>query len=521
EEADNDRLAAALATIGGGSGATTFHLPSPRRTPALMLQGTSSDAGKSILTAALGRIMLQDGYDVAPFKAQNMSLNSYVTPDGGEIGRAQALQAEACRLDPEVRMNPILLKPASDTGSQVVVLGRPEGNLRVREYYAAKQRLFERVNQAYDTLAAEHEVMLLEGAGSPGEINLKATDIVNMNMARHAAAPVLLVGDIDRGGVYASFLGMYETFERWERQWLRGFLVNKFRGDTSLLAPAHDYLLERTGKPVLGVVPFLPELRLPAEDSLSFDLIPTGKKDADALDTALIVVGHLANFTDFAPLELEPDVQIRHVRRAADLGTPDLIILPGSKNVVADMASLWQSRLAEAIIAQVKEGAWLVGICGGLQFSGEEIRDPRGVEAAAGENIRALGLLPLITELGAEKQLRQTRGIWTAKNLPVEGYEIHHGITSCRKPELIAIPGDHGYPLGFAAGRVWTTYLHGVFDRDRFRREFIDLIRVDRGRPPRGAIQATYELEPELNRLADHVRRHVDMAAIYRLMGLS
>ncbi len=516
---DNDRLAEAIAKILNGESAA-FHIPRNKKKPALMLQGTSSDAGKSILTAALCRIMLQDGYGVAPFKAQNMSLNSYVTPSGGEIGRAQALQAEACRLDPDVRMNPILLKPSSDTGSQVVVLGKPEQNMRAREYHTGKQRFFDRVKQAYDSLAAEHEVMLLEGAGSPGEINLKDSDIVNMNMARYAASPVLLVGDIDRGGVYASFLGMYETFNRWERDLLHGFVVNKFRGDASLLASAHDYLLQRTGKPVLGVVPYLKELRLPAEDSMSFDFIPDVPKHADALDVALIVVGHIANFTDYAPLEMEPDLRLRHVRRPEELGKPDVIILPGSKNVISDMEGMWSSGLAAAILDRVGNGAWVIGICGGLQFAGETIHDPWRIESEDGRSVKALGLLPLTTTLEQEKQLRQTASVWEGKNWPVSGYEIHHGITVSRDSSLTSMVRDDGLPLGFAARRIWLTYLHGVFDQDRFRRDFIDMLRVDLGMRPLREIQQTYEVEPELNRLADTVRQSLDMKKIYKMMGM-
>lgn len=518
DEAENDRLVEAVRAVLAVEGGA-FHIPTRRTTPAIMLQGTSSDAGKSILTAAFCRIMLQDGYGVAPFKAQNMSLNSYVTPDGGEIGRAQALQAEACRLDPDVRMNPVLLKPSSDTGAQVVILGRPEQNMRAREYHTAKSRFFGRVKDAYDSLASEHEVMVLEGAGSPGEINLKDSDIVNMNMARYAASPVLLVGDIDRGGVYASFLGMYETFSRWERQLLRGFLVNKFRGDASLLTPAHDYVLECTGKPVLGVVPYLKDLRLPAEDSMSFNFVPEMKKLAQTLDVALIVADHIANFTDFTPLEMEPDINLRRVRKVEELGRPDIILLPGSKNVIGDMEKMRSLGLDRAIIDRVNGGAWLIGICGGLQFAGREIHDPWCIEGD-GRSVNGLGLLPLITTLEKEKRLKLTKSVWREKNLPVGGYEIHHGVTVADDDCLVSMVDERGTPLGFAAGRVWLSYLHGVFDRDRFRRDFIDLIRVDRGMEPLREIQLVYEVEPELNRLADTVRQAVDMTAIYKIMGL-
>ena len=309
------------------------HLSLPKKKPALMIQGTCSNAGKSVLCAAFCRILLQDGFAVAPFKAQNMSLNSAVTPDGGEIGRAQALQAEACRIDPDVRMNPILLKPNSELGSQVIVLGKPIGNFKVHDYFARKKELWEDVKKAYDSLSSEYDCMVLEGAGSPGEVNLKNTDVVNMRMAQYAQSPVLLAGDIDRGGVYASFIGTYATFERWERDLLYGFAVNKFRGDPTLLDDAHDYVRRMTGKEVAGVFDFLPGLGLPEEDSVGFSFAPKAEKRSDSLDIALIHLGHIANFTDYAPLDIEPDVQIRTVRSGEELGQPDVIIQPGSKGV--------------------------------------------------------------------------------------------------------------------------------------------------------------------------------------------
>ena len=337
-----------------------------------MLQGTCSNAGKSILTAAFCRILLQDGRRVAPFKAQNMALNSYVTPDGGEIGRAQAVQAEACRLDPDVRMNPILLKPESDLGSQVIVKGRAIGHMKVREYYANKPRLWQTVKSCYDSLAAEYDAIVLEGAGSPGEVNLKANDIVNMNMAAHAGAKVLLAGDIDRGGVYASFLGTYATLTPAERELLAGFAVNKFRGDPSLLADAHSYLERATGKPVLGVVDWQPDLGLPEEDSVNFSFIRPAPKHDRTLDLALIQLGHIANFTDFVPFELEPDVTVRKIRHASELGEPDILVLPGSKSVAADLAMLDREGFRPLIRELVARGCHFVGICGGLQLAGRE-----------------------------------------------------------------------------------------------------------------------------------------------------
>ncbi|OGV49779.1 MAG: cobyric acid synthase CobQ [Lentisphaerae bacterium GWF2_52_8] len=516
---ENEFLLESLKKVLSGETPKQFFFARKRLRPSLMLQGTSSDAGKSILTAAFCRVLLQDGYDVAPFKSQNMSLNSYVTPDGGEIGRAQAVQAEACRLDPDVRMNPVLLKPSSGSGAQLVILGKPAANMHALEYHSAKMRFFEQVKGAYDSLASEHQVMLLEGAGSPGEINLKDSDIVNMNMARHAQSPVLLVGDIDRGGTYASFLGHWATFAQWERELLKGFLVNKFRGDASLLKPAHDYIFESVGKPVLGVIPFIKDLRLPAEDSMSFHL-PTGiSKRPDSLDVALIVLGHTSNFTDFTPLEQEPDLMIRHVRTASELGKPDLIILPGSKNVISDFETLQETGLDKMIRERAAQGTWIVGICGGLQLAGETIADPYGIESDR-RSINVLGLLPLRTVLEKEKCLRLTRAKCLSGKQELSGYEIHHGVSSGAE-KLVSMRDEEKRPLGFAEGRVWLTYLHGVFDADRFRRDFIDMLRLDRGMKPLGEIQSRYDLEPELNRLADVLRHSVDLKAIYKLMGLA
>jgi cobyric acid synthase CobQ/L-threonine-O-3-phosphate decarboxylase len=520
-ENDNDRLAEALhAALNHSSQSSRFFCKTgQKKVPSLMLQGTSSNAGKSILTAAFCRIFLQDGYDVAPFKAQNMALNSYVTDDGGEMGRAQVVQAEACRLSPDVRMNPVLLKPSSDTGSQVIVLGKPRGNMEARKYYTAKMELFDIVKKSYDSLSSEHQIMVLEGAGSPGEINLKHADIVNMNMARYAESAVLLVGDIDRGGVYASFIGTMETFAPWERELLKGFIVNKFRGDASLLAPAHDYVYNYTGKPVLGVVPFLKNPGLPEEDSVSFSLFQPVIKQEGALDVALIALEHISNFTDFAPLEMEPDVTVRKVRTLKELGQPDIIILPGSKNVIGDLNVLHHNGLAQAIRAHVQAGKYLIGICGGLQIAGETIADPHGLESSC-KTVAGLGIVPLHTILEQEKTLKRTKASICDTGRSVSGYEIHHGVTRCNDEKLISMRSESGEAVGFASGKVWLTYLHGIFDDDAFRREFIDKIKIEHGLTPLHRIAAEYNTENALNRLADTVRQSVDMKTIYRIMGL-
>ena len=512
-----------------------FLLPSPgisrrppRHTPALMLQGTSSNAGKSILAAAYCRIFRQDGYSVAPFKAQNMSLNSGVTASGDEMGRAQIVQAQAALVDPDARMNPILLKPHSDTGSQVVVLGQPIGHMGVLDYFKKKKELWKTVTEAYDSLAADHDVMVLEGAGSPGEINLKEHDVVNMRMAEHARASVLLVGDIDRGGVYASFLGTWMTFTDAERRLLTGYIVNRFRGDASLLGPAHEYMLDHTGTPVLGTIPYIRDLNIPEEDMAGFSWGHTdcGEKKAGTLDIAVVMLRHVSNYTDFAPLAAEPDVRLRPVRRAEEWGDPDVVMLPGSKSVVPDLDDLRRSGLADNILGHAERGKWIFGICGGLQILGRAILDPHGIESAAPE-VPGLGLMDLRSTFAADKTLVRVARAETPLGVPSGGYEIHHGLTDHGPSALpLFLRADRAYPseaeriCGYVSGRRWATYLHGVFDDDAFRRAWLDHVRADIGLAPQGRQLAAYDLEKALDRLADIVREHSDMETIYQSMGL-
>jgi cobyric acid synthase CobQ len=475
------------------------------------------------------RILRQDGYAVAPFKAQNMSLNSFVTHAGGEMGRAQVMQAQACGLDPDVRMNPVLLKPNSATGSQIIVLGKVIGSLHFRAYAQQRQAIFEQVKHSYDSLAAEHEVMVLEGAGSPAEINLKSGDIVNMNMARYAKAPVLLVGDIDRGGVFASFVGTMELFNEAERAQVAGFVINRFRGDPTLLGSALDATLHHTGRPVLGTVPFLEQLGLPEEDSLSFkqDARYTSGKtqtdiaDADVIDIAVIDLPHISNFTDIDPLTIEPDVRVRVVSRAEELGSPDAVLIPGSKNVAADLHHLRTSGMAECLLAlAATEKCEIIGICAGFQMLGTTLHDPHAL-AGSVSTLSGLGLLPFDTYLERHKTTLQTRCRHLPSGHELVGYEIHQGRSNIAdlQPILCNAAGEL-IGGGGHDGRIWGTYLHGLFDADPFRRWFIDTLRRRRGWKCDGEIRARYDLEPAFDRLAATVREALDIQAIYRSMGL-
>ncbi len=515
---ENDKLIETLKQLLYPTSKQTTRTPIQRSTPSLMLLGCSSNAGKSIITAGICRILLQDGIKVAPFKSQNMALNSYVTADGLEMGRAQAVQAQASRLDADVRMNPILLKPNSDTGAQVIAMGKPVGNMRVLGYMDYKTQAFAIAQQAYDSLADEYEAIILEGAGSPGEVNLKANDIVNTRMAQYAQAPALLVGDIDRGGIYASFIGTYETFEEWERELVKGFLVNKFRGDASLLAPAHAYVQDFTGREVLGVIPYIKDLDLPEEDSVSFNetFRKGSDKDADPLDIALIALPHTSNFTDFDALASEPDVQLRPVRNLGELATPDCIIIPGSKNVIGDLKFLQSSGLGSAICATAKNRI-TVGICGGYQILGKNVRDPYNIEG--GGEVAGLELLPITTTLDREKTLTRATAQHTISGLAVTGYEIHHGETlhSTNTPLFIR-SDDRG--IGSGDEQVWGTYLHGVFDNDEFRRYFINSIHKSVGRDISSKLRFQYNLEPAFDRLAATIREAIDIDSLYKMMGL-
>ncbi len=508
-----------------------------KKTPALMLLGTSSNAGKSVITAAFCRIFTEDGYRVKPFKAQNMSLNSGVTALGEEMGRAQIVQAQAAKVDPDARMNPILLKPHSDTGSQVVLLGKAMGHFHIKDYYEKKAKLWDTVCTAYDELAESCDVMVLEGAGSPAEVNLKEVDIVNIRMAEYAKAATLLVGDIDRGGIYASFLGTWLTFTPSEEKCLTGYLVNRFRGDASLLNPAHDYLLEHTNKPVLGVVPFIKDIKIPEEDMAgTIWAAPDKKKSQDyalggldrPLDIAIIQLAHISNHTDFEPLGIEEQCHVRAVRTKEEFGNPDLLILPGSKSVSADLQKLQESGLTELIIEHAKD-KWILGICGGLQMMGLEIFDPLQVESTE-KSIQALGLININSEFAKDKTLTAISDVKSPLGT-LSGYEIHHGISDIANEidytkfskDLVQIVEKsfwhNSIALGYFNKRRWATYVHGLFDEDEFRHNFLNHVRQDLGLNPLKH-KNSYDMEIAFTQLAKIVRENVDMEAIYKAMGL-
>lgn len=502
----------------------------------LMFQGTSSHVGKSILTTALCRIFRQDGYRVAPFKAQNMALNSYVTPGGGEMGRAQVAQAEAAGLEPAVEMNPVLLKPTGNSRSQVIVMGRPIGTMSAVEYHSGYSgRLLDVIRNCLDELNQRFDIVVIEGAGSPAEVNLKAHDIVNMRIAMMVKAPVFLIADIDRGGAIASVVGTISLLEPEEQERIQGVILNKFRGDISLLRPALDVIEERTGKPVVGVIPHLDALGIDDEDSVSLD--EKAAKAGRDLDIAVIRLPKISNFTDFDALIHEPDVSLRFVREGEKLGRPDLILLPGSKNTTEDLLYLRQQGYAAEILELRRQGVPVVGICGGYQMLGQRLLDPDHTESDLSE-LDGLSLLPAVTTFAADKLTHQVEAVYGPQpflhketaDCRLSGYEIHMGRTEFLEPVLPAfrIRVRSGQECDFADGAVSAdglvmgTYLHGIFDNDRFRRSMLDALRQRKGLPPFDgeALSHSARKEAAYDRLADVVRSHLDMDRIRRAMGL-
>jgi adenosylcobyric acid synthase len=514
---------------------------------ALMVLGTASHVGKSLITAALGRILSDRGFRVAPFKAQNMALNSAATVDGGEIGRAQALQAEACRVAAIVDLNPILIKPGSDTGAQVIVCGRVWGQVTARDYHQRRvEELFPLVLECYQRLAATHDIVVLEGAGSPAEINLKAHDIVNMRMAAAADAACLLVGDIDRGGVFASLLGTMALLDHRERRRLRGFVINKFRGDPDLLTPGVAMIERRLRRPCLGVIPHLPAIGLDEEDSVALEDRPTvarAWRDAHAADAndpnrplrvGVIALPHMANFTDFDPLAAEPTVQLAYLERAGDLQDADVAIVPGTKQTRYDLAWLRRSGFAAQLDVCAIDRRPIVGICGGLQMLGRQVRDPVAVEG--GGVATGLALLPIVTELRTTKTTVNATVSWDDLHLfgqamgaiEARGYEIHMGETAyvgdARPFGQVCRSGARGVVDDGAVardGRVIGTYLHGLFDADDFRHAFLRAARAACSlAPPTRVAYVAAERDARINRLATHVARSLDVDALLEWVGL-
>ena len=486
----------------------------------IMVQGTMSGAGKSLLCAALCRIFAQDGYRTAPFKSQNMALNSFVTRDGLEMGRAQVVQAQAAGVEPDVRMNPILLKPSSDIGSQVIVNGEVRGDMPAKEYFRRKKALIPDILRAYDNLASEFDIIVIEGAGSPAEINLKADDIVNMGLARLVAAPVLLAGDIDRGGVFAQLYGTVELLEPDERARICGLIINKFRGDVEILRPGLAMLEEKTRLPVVGVVPYL-KVDIEDEDSLSERL--QQKNAVKPLDVAIVRLPHISNFTDFMPLEQHPLLGVRYVQAARELGMPDLIILPGTKNTVNDLLWLRQCGLETAVQKLARRGTPVLGVCGGYQMLGGMLDDSAGTESGRPQTLRGLELLPTRTVFTLEKRRAQVTATATAPfaGAALTGYEIHTGRTTVEGAPFCTLAD--GTPDGCVQGSVFGTYLHGLFDSGELTEKLAALLCRRKGLAPETAAPLTMQAyrEQQFDLLADGVRRALDMSAIYAAMGLA
>jgi adenosylcobyric acid synthase len=497
----------------------------------LMIQGASSSAGKSLLTAGLCRLFARRGLRVAPFKAQNMSNNAAVCPDGAEIGRAQALQAAAAGFPLCAELNPVLIKPEADARSQVIVMGRPYRTLAAAAYYQHKQALWEQVTAALARLRAACDLVIIEGAGSPAELNLKAGDIVNMAVALHANAPVLLVGDIDRGGIFAQLLGTLWLLEPEERCLVRGLLVNKFRGDPALFVDGVRILEERSGLPVLGVVPYIKDLGLPEEDAVALDGPGAASGDAPRIaDIAVIRLPVISNFDDFDPLAAEPGVRLRYVHSPAELGHPDAIILPGTKSTVADLEWLRASGLAAAIEAHARCGGALAGICGGFQMLGERIADPEQVESPQAVT-PGLGLLPVQTTFAANKATHQAEAVircrqgWLAglDGQPVSGYEIHMGRSESPSPWLEI--QRRGAPQSAALdgaispdGRIWGCYLHGLFANANLRRAWLASLPKGPAPAPRPTADPQAALERSLERLADELEAALDIGQLEKIV---
>jgi len=503
-----------------------------------MIQGTGSGVGKSLIVAALCRIFRDRGFNVAPFKAQNMALNSFITNEGGEIGRAQALQAEAAGVAPRIDMNPILLKASGDTGSQVIIHGKAYRHMKAQEYYAFKKEAWKAVQASYRRLSADFELIIIEGAGSPAEINLMDVDIVNMATAKLTKAPVILVGDIDKGGVFASLYGTIKLLGRDSRR-IKGFIINKFRGDHAILKPGLSMIQEKTGRPVIGVLPYVPDIGLPEEDGLS---LKSGSRTKGPGTIRIVVVRlkYISNFTDFDPFAHEPDVELIYSNNSADIENADMVVIPGSKNTVKDLFFLRDNHLDKSIQRAFNKGIQVTGMCGGYQMLGRKIYDPDGVESAHRE-IDGFGLLNIETIFEEAKTTCQveavlSHGAWGVEQRAGEGallrgYEIHMGSSTgdiglFRIKRLSERNGDdrsQDDPIldGSRNGNCWGTYLHGIFDNNEFRRVILNQVREKKGLPPLPVSVDYAEIkEQAINDLSNIVRENIDMQFIRRMVGL-
>lgn len=503
---------------------------------ALMIQGTGSGAGKSLLVAALCRIFKDSGLNAAPFKAQNMALNSYITLEGGEIGRAQALQAEAAKIEPTVDMNPILLKASGEAGSQVIIHGKVHLTMKAGEYYAFKKEVWKAVTKSFNRLSKKHELIIMEGAGSPAEINLMDVDIVNMSIAKHAKAPVILVGDIDKGGVFASLYGTVKLLGKDSRH-IKAYVINKFRGDLSILKPGLEMISEKTGISVIGVLPYINNIDLPEEDGLALSsqrglrppyAIPLSEKDKK-IKIVVVRLQYISNFTDFDPFMHEPDVEIVYSRNSSEIENADMVIIPGSKNTVKDLMFLKEARLDKSIKRAFSKGIQIMGMCGGYQMLGEKIYDPHVVESPHKE-VDGLGLLNIGTTFGKEKIACQIEGEMNGELLigeshkNLKGYEIHMGTSSgdIGLFKLRRLSLNSSLILdGSINGNCWGTYIHGIFENDSFRRSIINQARKKNNLPYiKSAISYAVIKDRAIDNLADIVRENIDMDFIRRIIKL-
>lgn len=491
----------------------------------IMIQGTMSNAGKSVLTGGLLRVLAQDGVKTAPFKSQNMALNSYITEDGLEMGRAQVMQAEAAGIEPIAAMNPILLKPTNDTGSQVIINGKVEGTMSAMEYYRRKTEYIPVIMEAYEKLSKQYDIIVVEGAGSPAEINLKTNDIVNMGLAKMIDAPVLLAGDIDRGGVFAQIVGTIVLLEEEERKRIKGTIINKFRGDKEILRPGLDMLVERTHVPVCGVVPYF-YLDIDDEDSLSERF--AGKQGNGPIDIAVIRFPRISNFTDLAALECREEVSLRYISQSADFGEPDLVILPGTKSTIADLLWMRQNGLEGKILRHASAGGLVFGICGGYQMLGAEVHDPDGVEAGAGKCVRGMELLPARTVFEPEKHRTQITGHFgivqgafaELTDVPFAGYEIHMGKTECMGEREPLLHLDSGTADGMQHGNVYGCYIHGIFDQAEVVTAVLKTILKRKGLDADQVknIDRKQYKEEQYDKLADIIRENLDMKMVYEII---